>query len=61
MLELGMIKPVEESKWINPMVVLEKKNGGIHICVDLMKLNVALLHDHFPTPFTDEVLAQGKT
>jgi hypothetical protein len=26
------------------------------ICVYLMKLNDACLHDTFPTPFTDEVL-----
>ena len=39
------------------MVVQEKKTKGeIRICVDLRKLNDACLHDHFPTPFTDEVL-----
>jgi hypothetical protein len=38
------------------MVVKEKKQGGISICVDLRKLNDAFLHDPFPTPFTDEVL-----
>ena len=38
------------------MVVREKKQGGIRICVDLRKLNDVCLHDPFPTPFTDEVL-----
>ena len=38
------------------MVVQEKNQGGIRICVDLRKLNDACLHDPFPTPFTDEVL-----
>jgi hypothetical protein len=38
------------------MVVKEKKQGGIIICVDLRKLNDACLHDSFPTPFIDEVL-----
>ena len=38
------------------MVVQEKKQGGIKICVDLRKLNDVFLHDHFPTPFTNEVL-----
>jgi hypothetical protein len=38
------------------MVVPENKQGGIRICVDLIKLNDAFLHDHFPTPFTYEVL-----
>jgi hypothetical protein len=47
---------MEESKWITPMLVQEKKQGGIIMCVDLRKLNDACLHDSFPTPFTDEVL-----
>jgi hypothetical protein len=56
MLEAGVIKPVEESKWIIPMVVQEKNKGGIRIFVELRKLNDACLHDPFPTPFTDKVL-----
>jgi hypothetical protein len=56
MLEGNIIEPVEESEWISPMVVQEKKKGGIRICVDLRKLNDACLHDPFPTPFMDEVL-----
>ena len=56
MLEARIIEPVEESEWISPMVVQEKKTGGIRICVDLRKLNDACMHDPFPTPFTDEVL-----
>jgi hypothetical protein len=56
MLDAGIIEPVEESEWIIPMVVQDKKTRGIQICVDLRKLNDACLHDPFPTPFTDEVL-----
>jgi hypothetical protein len=57
MLEADIIKPVEESEWISPMVVQDKKHGrGIRICVDLRKLNDACLHDPFPTPFKDEVI-----
>jgi hypothetical protein len=56
MLEADMIEPVEESEWISLMVVQEKKQGEIRICVDLRKLNDACLHDPFPTPFTYEVL-----
>jgi hypothetical protein len=56
MLEAGIIEPVEESEWISPMVVQEKKQGGIRICVNLRNLNDACLHDPFPTPFTYEVL-----
>jgi hypothetical protein len=56
MLEAGIIEPVEESEWIIPMVVQDKKSGEIRICVDLRKMNDACLHDPFPTPFTDEFL-----
>jgi hypothetical protein len=56
MIKSGIIEPVEESKWINPMVVQEKEQGGIIIFIDLRKLNDAFLHDLFPTPFTNEIL-----
>jgi hypothetical protein len=56
MLEAGIIEPVEESEWISPMVVQDKKTGYIRICVDLRKMNYACLHDPFSMPFTDEVL-----
>ena len=56
MLELGILEHVEESEWISPMVVQEKKTGGIKICVDLKNLTNSCLHDPFPTPFIDEVL-----
>jgi len=57
MLEVGIIELMEESNWVSPMVVQEKKQKGyIRICVDLRKLNDACVHDPFPTPFTDEVL-----
>ena len=57
MITTGIIEPVEESEWVSPMVVHDKKTKGeIRICVDLRKLNDAFVHDPFPTPFTNEVL-----
>jgi hypothetical protein len=56
MLEAGIIEPVEESEWISPMVVQDKKTREIRIYVDLRKLNDSCLHDPFPTQFTDKVL-----
>ena len=55
-LDAGIIELIEESEWIIPMVVQDKKIREIRICVDLRKLNDACIHDPFPTPFTDEVL-----
>ena len=49
------MNPVEESEWVSPMVVQEKKTKGeIRICVNLRKINDASLHDPFSTPFTNE-------
>ena len=56
MLDAGIIEPIEESEWISPMVVQEKKMGEFWICVDLRKLNDACMHDPFLTPFIDEVI-----
>ena len=57
MLAVGIIEPMEEFDWVNPMVVQEKKKKDeIRICVDLRKLNDACIHDPFPTPLTNEVL-----
>ena len=59
MLYEGIIKPVEESKWIIPMVVQDKKTTGeVRICVELRKLNDACLHDPFPTSFTYESIGE---
>jgi len=54
--EACIIEATEESQWINPMVVQEKKMGDIRICVDLHKLNDACVTHPFPTPLSDEVL-----
>ena len=57
MLDAIITEPVEESDWISPIVIQDKKTtGGVRIYVDLRKLNDACLHDPFPTPFTDELL-----
>ena len=56
MLDARIIEPIEESEWISPMVVQDKKTHKVRICVDLRKLNDACMHDPFLTPFTDEVL-----
>jgi hypothetical protein len=56
MMEAWIIEPMEESEWINPIVVKDKKIKEIMICVDLRNLNDVCFHDPFPTPFTKEVL-----
>ena len=47
MLITGIIEPMEESDWVSPMVVQEKKHKDeIGICVDLKILNVLVCMIH---------------
>jgi hypothetical protein len=50
------MEPMEDSKWISPMVVQPMNTCNKRIFVDLHNLNVACVHDLFHTPFTDEVM-----
>jgi len=40
------------------MVVVKKKNGGVHVCADLKPLNWCVLWEHHPLPKIDDTLAQ---
>ncbi|XP_059070389.1 uncharacterized protein LOC131860053 [Cryptomeria japonica] len=48
--------PTDYSGWVSPLVVVLKKNGKWHICVDYRALNKATKKDHLPLPFIDQVL-----
>ena len=42
--------------WLNPIVVVHKKNGKIRVYVDYRKLTVMTVTNTFPFPFMDVVL-----
>ena len=56
MMDANIIGLVEESEWINLMVVHDKNTNKIRIWIDLRKLNDTSLHNPFSTPFIDLVL-----
>jgi len=57
MLMASIIELVDESDWVSPIMVHEKKHKDeIRICVDLKKLIDSSIHDPFPTSFIAEVL-----
>ena len=47
---------MEESKWINNIVIQENKISGIKLCVDFRKLNDVCVTDTFHTPYLDMLL-----
>ena len=58
MVKMGIIKPVHEpTEWVNSLVVVEKPNGKLQICLDPKDLNKAIKRHHFHLPTTEEILA----
>ncbi len=57
--ELDVITPVTEpTVWCAPVVVVPKKNDQVRICVDLTKLNEAVLRERHMLPSVDHSLGQ---
>ena len=55
MLESGTIR-LSQSVWCNTMVLLQKKDGGLHFCIDFCCLNACTKKDSYPLPRIQEVL-----
>ena len=55
MLESGTIRP-SQSAWCNAVVLVWKKDGGLHFCIDFCHLNACTKKDSFPLPRIQEAL-----
>ena len=55
MLEAGAIRP-SNSPWCNVVVLVCKKDGGLHFCIDFRKLNTKAKKDSYPLPHIQETL-----
>ena len=55
MLEAGAIHP-SQSPWCNAVVLVRKKDGGLHFCIDFHKLNVRTKKDSYPLPHIQEAI-----
>ena len=53
----GVIAPVEKpTDWVHNLVVTEKKNGNVRICLDPKPLNKAIKRERHSIPTVDDVL-----
>ena len=48
----------ESSEWVNSMVIVEKPNGKLRICLDPSDLNKATKRHHYHLPTTEEILSK---
>ena len=55
MLDLGAIQP-GQSAWCNTVVLVRKKDGGLHFCIDFCYINALMKKDSYPLLRIQEVL-----
>jgi hypothetical protein len=53
LLKARFIYLVSLTDWVSNIVLIDKKQGTIHVCVDYRDINKACPKDNFPTPFVD--------
>ena len=53
LLKIGFIYLVPLTEWVSNLILIDKKQGTIHVCNDFRDLNRACPKDKFPTPFID--------
>jgi hypothetical protein len=56
LLKAVFIYPVALTDWVSNIVLIDKKQGTIRVCVDYRDINKACLKDNFPTPFVDQIV-----
>ena len=56
MVKQGIIAPAEgHSNWINSLVIREKPNGRLRVCLDPKDHNKAIRREHHPIPTLEDI------
>ena len=57
LVNLGVLTEVNEpTPWVSQIVITEKKNGSLRLCLDPHELNKNLLREHYTLPILEDVL-----
>ena len=51
-------KVTEPTDWVSSLVVVEKKNGKLRLCIDPKDLNKNLKRSHYPLPTFEEIVPE---
>ena len=55
--DLDIIEDVDgPTPWVSPLVAVPKSNGDIRVCVDMCRVNEAILRECHPIPTLEETL-----
>ena len=56
---LGIIeKVIEPTPWVSSLVIVQKPNGQIRVCLDPKDLNKVLKRSHYPSPTVENILPE---
>lgn len=59
--QLDIIEKVDgPTTWCSPVVVVPKQKGDIRICVDMRRVNEAIIRERFPIPTVQDLLIDLK-
>ena len=59
MLDLGVIRPIEEpTDWVNSITCVKKPNGELRVCLDPKDLNENIKREHYQIPKREEITSE---
>lgn len=59
MVKLGTIEKVDvPTEWVNSIVLVEKENGDLRVCLDPRNLNKAVKREHFQLPTSSDITSK---
>lgn len=61
MAALGIVTEIKYSPWRSPILAVNKKDGGVRVCLDARELNKVTVPNAYPIVDTNSILAQLKT
>ena len=59
--KFGVIEKVEEpTEWLHPLVLVEKPDGKLRLCLDPRNLNKVIKREHYQLPTAESIMANMK-
>jgi hypothetical protein len=53
-----IVKRDEPTDWVNSLLIIEKKNGSLRLCLDPLDLNKAIKREHYMIPTVEDIVSK---